>query len=144
MNNIGHQIIANQEDNRLYPFANSIFIVSEPQLVADSSRTEIVKFLISELEKNDMTPYPTRILTDYLSSITGNLPIGFVLEFLVNDIRNWNENNTFLPRKFFYGIFCTPKYVFALFHSWLGRGYLLVKLADLGLSWTYYRVQLMQ
>ena len=46
-----------------------------------------------------MTPYPTRILTDYLSSIIGNLPIGFVLEFLVNDIRNWNA--TFLPRKFF-------------------------------------------
>lgn len=43
-----------------------------------------MNFLISELEKNDMTPHPTRILTDYLSSIFGNLPIGFALDFLVN------------------------------------------------------------
>lgn len=67
-----------------------MFIVSEPQLISDSTRTEIMKFLLSELEKNNMTPYPTRILTDYLSSIIGNLPIGFVLDFLVNDIRNWD------------------------------------------------------
>ena len=85
---------ANQEDNRLYPFANSIFIVSEPQLISDSTRTEIMKFLISELAKNNMTPHPTRILTDYLSSIIGNLPISFVLDFLVNDIRNQDEKNT--------------------------------------------------
>ena len=82
-----HHIKANQEDNRLYPFANSIFIVSEPQLISDSTRTEIMRFLISELAKNNMTPHPTRILTDYLSSIIGYLPISFVLDFLVNDIR---------------------------------------------------------
>ena len=46
-----------------------------------------MKFLISELAKNNMTRHPTRILADYLSSIIGYLPIGFVLDFLVNDIR---------------------------------------------------------